>query len=257
MAGKIGLVLGGGGARGFFHIGVIKALQEMKVEISQISGSSIGAVVGAIYAHNPDMDFDKLIDKFDFVKLVRLSYNSTGIISPKNIENFLKKIVPEDFSEMKIPLKFNAMDINTGEEIIFEGGKIFPGIMASMSIPGVFPLVEHGDRLLSDAGIMDDLPTGLIVGCEHLVISDIQLPLKAITKKSGKMDIMRNLIFIPQKAASHNNIKSASQKYDVVYLKYRGSGSLLDFRKKHITELINRGYEETMNQKDKILSFVK
>jgi NTE family protein len=68
---KIGLVLGGGGARGFFHMGVIKGLQEMGVKINEISGTSIGAVIGLMYAADPEIDFEKVASEFDFLKLVQ------------------------------------------------------------------------------------------------------------------------------------------------------------------------------------------
>jgi NTE family protein len=105
--------LGGGGARGFFHMGVIKALQELNIRIDEIAGTSIGAIIGVIYAANPKIDFEKMANELDFLEIFKiLALVKTKDIN-KNIEEFFKKyVVVENFDDLKIKCRFNATDIN-------------------------------------------------------------------------------------------------------------------------------------------------
>ncbi|MGM5484495.1 MAG: patatin-like phospholipase family protein [Nanobdellota archaeon] len=231
------LVLGGGGARGVYHIGLLKALQEKNIKIKEISGTSIGAILGLLYASDPDFDFDKVFNDFDFMKFIRFTYSLSGFLSPEKIENFLKRHVPQrDFSELKIKLSFNAVDINTGEEVVFSEGKIFPAVIASMAVPGVFPLVNMEDRLLCDAGVINSLPVSLIKSRNKKIISDIRPPLKKITKNSSRYDILSNYLVIPQ--------MSTKIEEDSLYMRYKGDLGMFDFRKQKLLPLLDEGYRE-------------
>jgi len=247
---KIGLVLGGGGARGFFHMGVIKAIQELGIEISEISGTSIGAIIGAIYAANPNFDFEKASDNLNFAKLIQaMSSRVTTRDHGDKFEIFLKNFIGADeFSDLKIPLRINATDINNRKEIVFEKGNLFPGLIASISIPGVFSPVKYQDSFLVDGGMMNNVPISLIKNAKKIIVSDITGPIKKITEKSLSTDILYSSVALLQQSISLEKAKSLKHR-KIIYLDLEDDNTfILDFRKKNYQTLINLGYKTAMEK---------
>lgn len=246
----IGLVLGGGGARGFFHMGVIKALQEMNVKVDRISGTSIGAIVGTVYAADPKVDFEKLAREIDFVKLTRILALPSKTDFAQNMEGFLKNYVKVDnFRDLKIPLVFNAADINNKREVIFDKGKIFPGLIASMSLPGVFPPTKVDDNFLVDGGVVDSIPISILKPTSRVIISDITAPIREIDQKTTAVGVLSASFAFMQRTMSMEKIRSLNQK-KVIYLSLKDRNPfLLDFRKKNYQKLIDLGYESMMEKK--------
>jgi NTE family protein len=245
---SIGLVLSGGGARGFFHIGVLKAIQELNIKIDKISGTSVGAVIGAIYAAKPQTDFDKLTSELDFFKVTKTIALGTKSGTTSGIESFIKKhLSATDFSELKIPLSFNATDINNKEEVVFNKGPLFPALISSISIPGVFPPVKIGERFLIDGGVANNVPASLVTDTTDLIISDITGPVKKIDSSTSPLKVLYSSITFMQyriKQEELNKIKN--QK--VTHLKLLDNNIfLLDFRKKNFKKLIDLGYNAMMN----------
>ncbi len=245
---SIGLVLGGGGARGFFHIGVLKAIQELNIKIDKISGTSVGAVVGAIYAANPQTDFDKLTSEIDFLKITKAMALGRKSGTTSGIETFIKNhLSANDFSDLKIPLSFNATDINNKEEVVFDKGPLFPALISSISIPGVFPPIKIGGRFLVDGGVANNVPASLITDTTNLIISDITGPVRKIESDTSPLKVLYSSITFMQyriKQEELNKIKN--QK--VTHLKLLENNIfLLDFRKKNFKKLINLGYKAMMD----------
>ena len=145
---KVGLALGGGGARGFAHIGVLDVLQQEKVPIDMIAGASFGALIGAIYAQGKDTKVMKNVAlKLSWKKLISLAdfkLHKSGFIGGRKIENLLKSIMGGDvtFNELNIPLACVATDVNTCGEVIINQGSVLNAIRASISIPGIFTVVK-------------------------------------------------------------------------------------------------------------------
>lgn len=249
---KIGLVLGGGGARGFFHMGVIKGLQEMGVKINEISGTSIGAIVGLMYAANPKIDFEKEASELNFSKLIQSVILGMNKKPDGILEKFLKNYIKADhFDDLKIKMRFNATDINNNEEIIFEKGKIFPGVMASISIPGVFPPLKYHDKFLVDGGVVNNVPASLIKKARKIIISDISMPTKNITEKSSITDVLMTTIGVMQRTNSLVRIKQLKRK--IIYLNsIDNKAFVLDFRKKNYQYLIDLGYKSVMERRKEI-----
>ena len=159
---KIGLALGAGGPRGFAHIGVIKILEKNNIPIDFIAGSSIGAMAGGLYASSKDIaQIEKDILKTDLkqiVSLVRPSLHQ-GLIDNERILKFIeKRIGGIGFKDLQIPLSVVATDINTGEGIYINKGKVVPAIMASISLPLIFRPLKLGGRLLADGGLSVPVP---------------------------------------------------------------------------------------------------
>lgn len=190
---KIGLVLSGGGAKGFAHIGVLKVLEKKNISIDYIGGTSMGAIVGGFYAMGyTAKEIESILSKQDWEKIfvrelerrniplyerkdieryiVSFSLSKKGIELPKgfaqkkNILQLLSQTAKENNStidfknDLTIPFFCIATDFETGEEVIIEKGNFPKSIYASMAIPAVFPPIELNDRLLVDGGIVNNFP---------------------------------------------------------------------------------------------------
>jgi NTE family protein len=158
----ISLVLGSGGARGLAHIGVIRWLEEHGFEIASISGCSIGALIGGVYAAGKLDEFEKwvlAIDKFDIITLLDLAWESTGLIKGDKIINTLINLVGDQHIE-SLPVKFTAVasDIKREKEIWISEGRLFDAIRASISLPLFFTPVERNGVLLIDGGVLNPVP---------------------------------------------------------------------------------------------------
>jgi NTE family protein len=180
---KIGLVLGSGGANGLAHIGVLRVLEENNIPINYIVGCSIGAIVGACYALNPDIKEEEKkvlsLTKRDLIKLIDLNFRRRGLIQGNKIRNFIENLVKDkSFSDTKIPLKILATDLKSGKEIIINKGKLVDAIMASISIPGVFPPVKLKKMLLVDGGLINPTPTNIIKRMGADIVIGVDLTMK-------------------------------------------------------------------------------
>ncbi len=162
---RIGVALGSGGAKGLSHIGVLKVLEENNVEISFVTGSSIGAIIGALYAkgYSPK-DIEKLANniaenKQQFYNLFDFSKSLQGIIKGDKILEYLDTILEGvTFDKLKKPFTPIAVDLITGEKVYIQEGKVAEGIRASMSIPVIFQPFSWKNRLLIDGGVLSPLP---------------------------------------------------------------------------------------------------
>jgi len=169
---KIGLVLSGGGARGIAHVGVLKALTEMGVRIDRISGTSAGAVAGALFAAG--LSAEAIMDRIRASRLLRNlrpSWRSSGLLSLEVLERLITDAIPgDDFSKLSIPLTVAATNLRAGATEYFNEGKLTLPLMASCCIPVVFsPVVIRGERYV-DGGILDNLPVQPLRGNCDLII---------------------------------------------------------------------------------------
>jgi len=159
---SVSLVLGSGGARGLVHIGVIDWLVENNYKIESISGCSMGALVGGIYAAGK-LDAYKSwvtnLDKGDVIKMLDLSFSLGGIFKGDKIINKLLELVGRQQIE-NLPINFTAVatNIQTGKEVWFTEGSLFEAIRASIAVPLVFTPVTSGKRILVDGGVINPVP---------------------------------------------------------------------------------------------------
>lgn len=190
----IGISFGAGGARGIAHLLMIEALDELGVKPSIISGSSIGAVVGAFYAAgfsakemrqilelliHPKSDsvFDFIL-KSDIVKMFTMfdpQFIRSGFIKGEKFQNYMKShLQVSRFEELKIPLKIVATDYWKKEAVVFEKGDLIQAIKASYSLPGLFTPVKIKNRILIDGGAVNPLPFDLIMDkCDITIAIDV------------------------------------------------------------------------------------
>ena len=165
---KIGLALGGGGAKGIAHIKFLKVFDELKIKPSAISGTSIGAIIGSLYSAGMSaIEIEKYFLSMDLKKVMKLldiSWSTkTGLFGGKKIRKEYEQLIKlKDFKDLKIPLYVVAADFWKQEELIFSKGNIADAVRASGSIPGVFDPVTVGGRVLVDGGIINPLPFELL-----------------------------------------------------------------------------------------------
>ncbi len=155
----IGIALSGGGARGIAHLGVLKALNEAGIRPGIVSGTSAGAIVGALYAagHTPD-ECLKIIRKTNVLAIFKPSFSIKGLLSIDKLAKVLGQYLPATFAELTIPLMAAVTEINKGETEYFHRGELLPAILASACIPVIFkPVVIKGHNYV-DGGLLNNLP---------------------------------------------------------------------------------------------------
>lgn len=163
MSNRIGLALGGGGSRGLAHIGVIKALVENNIHIDCIVGTSIGALVGGIFAATQDIKLlEDLVQKLNFQNMVKILAGlpqGGGLFDSSRIEKYVLNSIGDCQIE-KLPIKFAAVsaDIISGQKVVFQKGPLAAAIRASTAIPGIFSPVEANSQLLIDGGQIEPVP---------------------------------------------------------------------------------------------------
>lgn len=230
---RTGLVLSGGAARGLAHIGVLKALEEQGVRIDAIAGTSMGAVIGGLYASGytvaeleqlartldwrqvlsddpprPDVPFRRKQDDRDFLVKRKLSFRDDGslglplgMIQGQNLALLLERLLvhvsdTRDFDRLPIPFRAVATDIANDQKVIFRSGHLPQAIRASMSIPAVFAPVEIEGRLLVDGGMVDNIPMDVArdMGVDRLIVVDIGTPLMPRDELLTVVDVLNQSI---------------------------------------------------------------
>jgi len=178
------LALGGGGARGLAHIGVVKVLRREMIPVTAIAGTSMGAIIGSAYAAGVAVEQIeahalRVRRRRDQIRLVDLKISGSGLLAGTRIYRMLAEMLGEasTFEELLIPFAAVAVDLRTGREVILREGKLVDAIRATMSVPGVFQPVEIGDYLLADGGVLNNVPVDVarqLGGGVPVVAVDIQ-----------------------------------------------------------------------------------
>ena len=176
---KIGLALSGGGARGFAHIGVLKALAEHNIPIDLVAGTSAGSFVGGALASGMSAgDITEMGRKISWFGVSGFSYSPRGLLSNAALGTFIEQNFPVNrFEDLKIPFAAVACDLETGDEVVFrDSGDLAFAIRASCAIPGVFlPLIDAEGRSLIDGGAISPMPTKAVrkLGAEIVIAVDL------------------------------------------------------------------------------------
>lgn len=159
---NVALVLSSGGPRGWAYIGAIEELESRGYSITSIAGTSIGSLVGGIYAAGKLSEIKEWLFSLDAWKvfdLIDISISKNHLVKGDKVIGAIKEIVPEiNIEDLNIPYKAIAADLYTGEEVIFDRGPLFEAIRASISIPSLFRPVKYGFRTLVDGGVVNTMP---------------------------------------------------------------------------------------------------
>ncbi|AZD65478.1 NTE family protein [Pseudomonas chlororaphis] len=278
---KIGLVLSGGAARGLAHIGVLKALEEQGVKIDAIAGTSMGAVIGGLYASGykideleklalgidwqqalsdapprADVPFRRKQDDRDFLVKQKLSFRDDGslglplgVIQGQNLALLLESMLAHasdtrDFDKLPIPFRAVATDIASGEKVVFRKGHLPRVIRASMSIPAVFAPVELDGRLLVDGGMTDNIPLDVArdMGVDIAIVVDIGTPLRSRQQLATVVDVLNQSITLMTRRNSEEQLATL-HKNDVLIQPPLASFGVTDFGRAR--EMIDAGYRAT------------
>ena len=253
---KIGLALGGGGARGIGHIGVIKALDELGVKVDCIAGTSVGSVIGAYYAGGYGWEQMIAIANNLRVKDVRDSSFIFKASSAENIEMLIKKSFNSEnvfFEDLKIPMAVVCTDLKSGTEQVFHSGDLAKVVSASCSVPGIFKPVVYEDFHLVDGGLLNNIPADVAynMGADVVIAVEVNSTRGQGTDSLKTVDVLLSTIGIMMQHSVNNRLDYADIviKPDLARFK---SGKL-----KGVNEMIEEGYNAVMEQKDRILEIIK
>ncbi len=228
---KIGLALGGGGVRGFAHVPVLKALDDLGLRPSIIAGTSMGAIIGSMYAsglsgesllkmvheHSVLRDdglrdiYDKRDSLLEWMNVFTPAKERGGIIKAEGLfKLFMDEIKCDTFEELKTPLTVIAADYWSAEEVVFNKGKLLPAIQASMAVPGVYPPVTLDGRVLIDGGVVNLVPYDHVAPhCDVTIAVDVggsRFPDE--TPVPNVMESLLGTIDVMQEAMLNNKLKN-------------------------------------------------
>lgn len=184
---RLGLVLGGGGGKGSAHIGVLSALEALRVSFDVLAGTSIGGLVGALYAvgYKP-YQIEQWFLRATARNILERDPTNSGLLGTRKIEALLREALGDrTFADTHIPLALVAVDVVAGKEVVLREGSLVEAALATSAVPGVFPPVIYGNQLLVDGGVLNNVPVSvaLSLGAERVIAVD--LGLLADTFQSG------------------------------------------------------------------------
>ena len=178
---KIGIALGGGAARGLAHVGVLEGLEKGGIPIDMIAGTSIGAIVGAFYAHTKNIALMKDLAVEVGSRRVHyifsdVTFSRTGVIRLGRVERLLKEVIGSaEFDDLKLPFACVAVDIDLGQEVVLNRGPVWDAVRASAAVPVVVTLKKVEGRNLVDGGLLDPLPARVVRGMGADVVIAVNL----------------------------------------------------------------------------------
>jgi len=251
---KIGLALSGGAARGIAHIGVLKYLDEHDLVPCCVAGTSAGSIVGSLYCSGKTVkQLVKIASTMSWRNLINFSFPKKGIIDSRKLLEIIKEHLGEiTFNDLEIPLLVNAVDLLSGEEVVFEKGPVAEAVQASCAIPGIFTPVKLDNRLLVDGGLLDNVPAVHLKdrNIDHIIAVNVgaQRPLQ---KEPG--NIFEILIQSYDIMRRHRDMP-AYENTDTIIEPELGDINFHDTSKTGI--LIDRGYDAAKKALDG-KSFVK
>ncbi len=264
---RVGLVLSGGGARGAAHIGVLKELERLQVPVDFIAGTSMGAIIGGLYASGMSadeiekallgIDWDRALsdkpnrNKLSFRRkrddddiLIRsgVGFNDgeiqlpRGLLEGQNLGLILQSLTLHvaqihDFDKLSIPFRAVATDISTGQAVVMAGGDLATAMRASMSVPAFFSPVEVDGKLLVDGGVSDNLPVEVVrqMGADVVIAVDISTPLSGKAKMKNLFSITEQLTSILTRNNTERSLATLSDR-DILILPELGEIGSADFK---------------------------
>lgn len=245
---KIGLALGGGAALGFAHIGVLKVLEENSINIDCIAGTSMGSVIGGLYASGMTIDkMVELLNNFSIKKLTKLNVFSIlkdGIFSTDKMPAYFEQIANVSLVEKtKIPFRCVSVDLYTGKPYIFKKGNFGEAIMASTAIPGLFKPVKKDGMMLVDGGVVNNIPFDVVkdMGADFVIAVDV---LPKYVKKKKINSVVKIIMY--SFGLMQNKHELERQKYanNLDYtISISSSNDEQDWSKKAIMEAYQLGFD--------------
>lgn len=250
----IGLALGGGGARGFAYIGMLKAFEENNIKFDFVAGTSVGSIVGALYCSGKTSEeLIKLAKGID-VRDIRTSKIPLVPSKTDGIERLISSNIDgNSFDELKIPFASVAVDVITGEECVMTSGNLAKSVAGSCAVPGVFAPVSLDGKRLFDGGLSNTVPSDIPkkFGCSAVVAVDINSTRGSGTKSEKLVDLITASFRITMKSTALKGYLNADIMIKPDLKKFKAS------KKDGYEEMIEEGYRATMEQMPAIKALFK
>lgn len=252
---KIGLALGGGAFRGIAHIGVLQVLEENGIKLHRISGTSIGALIGALYAFGtPAQKILEIARGITWMSISHFALSKMGLLNNNEIGDIVENCIGKDLriEDSHIPLSIVATDISKGKKVVFEKGNLTDAVVASTCIPGIFIPVEHGGRLLVDGFLVENVPVSPLKkrGLDLIIAINLDVR-RSYAKPSDIIDVIISALDIAVEVYTHSIIKTADILIEPEV------GSLSRFDSKKADKFFERGYRAGKKALPKIETFLK
>lgn len=227
---KIGLALGGGGAKGVSHLLILEALEELGLKPAYVTGTSIGALIGAMYcAGMPTQDIKEIFLEFSlkdnesikhlvtkkhifkWMDFIGPQFRGRGLIRVENLISYLfESVQAKRFTQLEIPLKVVASDFWNRQQVVLDKGALIPAIRASMSLPGLFEPVKVGGRILIDGGAVNPVPFDLLPdSCDLRIAVDVIGERSDTEKMPSLSEAVFNTYQIMQKSIIREKLEKA------------------------------------------------
>ena len=240
---KLGLALSGGGARGYAHIGAIRAFEKSGIEFDYIAGTSAGSLVGAFYAAG--FTSNKMEEVASTIKTGEIKSSKLFFMPSKTegIEAIITKNLGDIvFSDLKKPFCAVAVNMKTGQEVDITSGSLAKAVAGSCAVPGFFNPVNYNDMLLSDGGLTNTIPSNIpkLFGCDYVVAVDVNKGRGYGTESTKILDIMSASIRIMMKINAQIGINSADVLIQPNLEKFKSTKLI------GTDEMIQEGYRAAM-----------
>ena len=254
---KIAVVLSGGGALGFAHIGVFQSLKKHKIPIDMIVGTSMGSIVGAAVACGRDCDeLEQVVYKLKTRHLFDFNLTFKGLFSGKSVMKFLKREIPNiDQKDTKIPFFCNAVDLISCEEVVLKEGSIIENVRASMSVPGIFNPVKRDNMLLVDGGLVNNMAHDIArrEGADIIIAIDVVTKSKLPKKVNNAIQCLVQSFLISQKELQ----KCKRKYYNILIQPDLGERKQHNFNGEVTREIIKLGRIATEEKISKIKEMIE
>lgn len=248
---KIGLVFSGGGYRGIAHIGVLKAIEEAKVQVDYISGTSAGAIIGCMYAAGYSwQEIKAFFDDTAIFSFRRFSFKKAGWINSNLFYQVLKKYFPIDnFNSLKIPTFVTTTDLVNNKVVYFNEGELIWPLIASAAIPGIFSPIEMHESVFCDGGVINNFPTEPLLPFCDKIIGVYANPLQQIGKNDLKrtLAILERAYYLTKASVSENKFKNCT-----VLIAPEELSHFPVLSKSNKAKIFDIGYREAKKQLEKL-----
>lgn len=251
---KIGIAFGGGGARGFTHLGAIKAFEEFGLKFDFIAGTSAGSLVGAFYANGYSFK-----EMYNIVKMVKEKDIRKNLIpfTPSKIDGvgeiITKNMGDINIEDLKIPFAAVAVDIKSTKEVCIAKGNLAKAVMGSCAVPGVFQPVVYDDMILCDGGLQNTIPADMprYFGCDYVISVDVNKSRTYGTESVKMLDVLSCSIRILMKSNAVRGYVNSDLVIAPETKRFKSTST------NGMEEMIEEGYKATIDAMPKIMEIFK
>ncbi|MGN6248827.1 MAG: patatin-like phospholipase family protein [Ginsengibacter sp.] len=252
---RIGLVLSGGGVRGFAHLGVLKVLDELKIIPSAISGVSAGAIFGALYSSGKSPDeILSLAKNNSYLTFSNFLWRKEGLFSMETLRKILTQHLPEDFESLKIPLYVNATNFLHNKTVYFSSGELIKPLIASASFPVLFEPVSTQAGRLVDGGLLNNLPVEPLIERSDRIIGSHVNKLADVSKSNvrfSKAALVERCFHL----AIANTVYTKAHLCNILIEPSLDTFGL--FRMRNLQQIFDIGYQAALKEKENILRLME